>query len=846
MSDQSWDLLSVIMEREEADMELVRRHSSRLQHQRNVNAEAAARPTFFVRTNSSQRAVISIKESDDRPHVHVQVGYSPTLGYSLKNNEGVVVYAPTIRELLLALNYLDATTTTTSSQSSTTTTSPAPAPASSSTSSPSTTPTTSTTTTPTVSHKSPSSNKKKHRRSNRVINRINNDGVVHQRAARIQVGLKGVAKLADSAKDVLDGVGQLAVAVSTASPILSAVVGLVAKVVAMRAQVQINKRKAVVLVDLVDSFSVPLDDVRALLADSTLDVAFARHLQERLESLESAIKAALGLLHEWSQLSSKSLLKRVRQTLAAHAFDRAFDDCSAELERCHARLCHDLTLKAATVALGVHRSEHTVVQSSALVAVAIAKTAEARESDLTSLEQDLSTTMRAMQTTLSDELQLLGWSLDGLHASVAEMRSLQHEMLGMQRDVLMQQRDLACKLDQLLNDAVGDKTASAKVKHEAFSIRHAAAAAFWVEVIAPKQATGDSVPWSQFASAVYCELLKPASVPLVDWHAIKQHVQALFDADLDGHVTIMEYDSVTAARQQSVTEICLALLRELKRSEYCDLLIEDVLLSDGAVDNDNDTTAPTQAVCYPRLSAEQRDMVQALFGVTNTEDESLLFAMSSVPRAWFAVDARGGAAASDACSLERHFVAGALRMPSARLCADLLRWLGFAQHERPSFVHVSCGNAYVNAVVGVAQQWAARNVAVAEHTQGALTHAASRVAAFAVASHVDSSAIEFLPSLAMLSGARFDRVLVSLLCPSVAYVRDRFASLIAADGCLVAPVHDQQRQAVMFVRVAGNTNSEAEQLRCVTASEQVNALQRLFAQAPPHASSQYANLMAEA
>lgn len=196
-----------------------------------------------------------------------------------------------------------------------------------------------------------------------------------------------------------------------------------------------RKRKAAVLVDLVASFSVPLAEVEKLLAEKTLDVAFATHLHARLDSLRVAVEAAEAVLREWSELSAKSLIKRIKQTLAAHAIDRAFDDRSAELERCHALLCRDLTLKAAAVALGAG-SRDAVARSTKAVAAAVAQAGDARKSDLESLERDLSAAMRALGTSLQDELKLLGWSLDDLHTSVAQMAALQHEMLAMQRQVL--------------------------------------------------------------------------------------------------------------------------------------------------------------------------------------------------------------------------------------------------------------------------------------------------------------------------------------------------------------------------------------------------------------------------
>ncbi len=587
----------------------------------------------FVVRRAPTTGELTLSACTGKAFVHVRVRELDDERVAVTDEHGHDVVAPTLPDLLLALGYIDA-----------------------------------------ADKDRALAFVKSKRKHSKALRKSSGSGIkpksekVVRNARRVQVGLKRVDKLADAANDVFNGVSQLAMVVSVASPLLSAVVGLVAKVVAMRVQVSINKRKAAVLVDLVASFSVPLAEVEKLLAEKTLDVAFATHLHARLDSLRVAVEAAEAVLREWSELSAKTRIKRIKQTLAAHAIDRAFDDRSAELERCHALLCRDLTLKAAAVALGAG-SRDAVARSTKAVAAAVAQAGDARKSDLESLERDLSAAMRALGTSLQDELKLLGWSLDDLHTSVAQMAALQHEMLAMQRQVLENQRELVQLVGQLRSDVVAKPAAAAAAAAAPVAIRHAAAAAFWLDVIAPKQPTGDTVPWVQFASAIFCELLKPANVPVSDWHAIKARVQELFDADLDGFVTIMEYDSVTSTRRQSVTEICLALLREHKRSEYADVLIEDALLAD-------DETAAR----YPALTDDQSAMVQALFGATSTEDESLLFALSSVPRAWFAVDEHG-AAGANACALERHWVAGGLRMPSPRLCVQLLRWLGFGRHD---------------------------------------------------------------------------------------------------------------------------------------------------------------------
>ena len=184
----------------------------------------------------------------------------------------------------------------------------------------------------------------------------------------------------------------------------------------------------------------------------------------------------------------------------------------------------------------------------------------------------------------------------------------------------------------------------------------------------------------------------------------------------------------------------------------------------------------------------------------------------------------------DVCTPDRHWIAGSLRMPSARLTVDLLRWLGFGgggASDDASFLHVGCGNGYVNAVIAVVQQWKRVNIAAALGDDAALAGAVGRVAAFARAAGVFASTVKPLPTLA--TSDTFDRVLVSLLCASADAAREQFGALLAPDGRLVVPV--QAGDDVVFVRVSA-AGGPVEELRRV-AGAQAGELRILFPRAPP-------------
>ena len=176
-------------------------------------------------------------------------------------------------------------------------------------------------------------------------------------------------------------------------------------------------------------------------------------------------------------------------------------------------------------------------------------------------------------------------------------------------------------------------------------------------------------------------------------------------------------------------------------------------------------------------------------------------------------------------------------MPSARLTVDLLRWLGFGgggASDDASFLHVGCGNGYVNAVIAVVQQWKRVNIAAALGDDAALAGAVGRVAAFARAAGVFASTVKPLPTLA--TSDTFDRVLVSYMCLTPTYARDRFGSLLAQHGCLVAPVLFSGK--VIFIRY-GRTGDPKE-LHTVADREQVALLKQLFP-VPPPLETKYSN-----
>lgn len=96
-----WDLRnSGSMERDRAEEELLRRHSSR-------SRSNSGRPTFFVRNNSGGQPVISVKDGNN-PARHVPINFEPGRGFWLKNAARETVFASTIGELLMSLGYIDA------------------------------------------------------------------------------------------------------------------------------------------------------------------------------------------------------------------------------------------------------------------------------------------------------------------------------------------------------------------------------------------------------------------------------------------------------------------------------------------------------------------------------------------------------------------------------------------------------------------------------------------------------------------------------------------------------------------------------------------------------------------
>jgi protein-L-isoaspartate O-methyltransferase len=605
---------------------------------------------------------------------------------------------------------------------------------------------------------------------------------------------KSIGKGAHNAITVVQGATDLLEAIAIASPILKAVFGVVATVAKMHVQVQVNKEKARVLIALVESFQVPLGEVEKLLTAQTLDLPFAEHLQLRLTALKDAMERAELVLKEWCAQAGRSLLKVIKRHLAAGDINKAFDESKDALRQHHQLLCNDLAIKVAAKVLG---------ESSGAAEKAVAQAGSACKSDLANLETDLGSAFKAVGKSLSDELKLMDWSLDGLHTSVAQMSEKQDKMLALQEDTLALQKQMQEEMQRLVELVKKSKAPAAES-----AIKFEPAQAFWFDVIEPKLMTAGEVPWSLFASAVFVELLEPGGVSAVDWNGIKPQIKKTFDRDDDGQVSVFEYDAVTSKKQMTMLEICQELLG-LKGKP----------------------SSSRGDIRYPPLANEERVMVQAIFGTDPKQDEALVFALSSVPRAWFAVDVSGKAAPlADVCAPERHWVAGALRMPSARLCVDLLRWLGFGcggVGDNASFLHVACGNAYVNALVAVVQQWQYANVAAAEGNDGALANAVARVAAFAKAAHVVAPGVK--PLSTFTTSDTFDRVLVSLLCASADAAREQFGALLAPDGRLVVPV--QAGDDVVFVRVSA-AGGPVEELRRV-AGAQAGELRILFPRAPP-------------
>jgi protein-L-isoaspartate O-methyltransferase len=622
---------------------------------------------------------------------------------------------------------------------------------------------------------------------------------------------------------VLGGASDLVEAIAAASPVLRAVVGVVAKVAQMHVTVQINKRKAGVLIELVKSFHVPLAEVAKLQASGALDDRFAAHLEARLDALHNSMHGAEELMRQWCAQAGRSMLKTIKRHLAAGDFNRLFDESKEALRQSHELLCSDLSLKVATTLLG---------RASDQANAAVAHAGAVSKADLHNLESDLGALFSSFGKKLSDELKLLRWSLDGLHAMVAQMSAKQDQILALQETIILNQAAATKAMQELKETMVKSKEVAN------LSIRFEPALPFWRDVIVPKLETAGLLPWSLFASAIFCELLEPAKVAADDWNQIKERVKALFDKDGDGNISVFEYDKATFVQQQTLLDICLGLLEDDGKQSgefHFAELVEDALL-------------PT--IRYPPLVKEQGVMVRNLFGAQSTQDEALLFAMSSVPRDWFAVSEDGVATPlADACETNRHWIAGSLRMPSPRLCVDLLRWLGFGTNggsENASFLHVACGNAYVNTVVAVVQRWEHRNVAVSEGNDGALAKAMGRVAAFAKVSGVVTTGVQPLPSLAAAGTEQFDRVLVSLLCTSAQVARERFGALLTATGRLVVPI--ESTDAIEFVRIG--PNSEQKTLSRVTERAEIAELQKLFPTTAPSVKNQrfceYANWVVEA
>jgi protein-L-isoaspartate O-methyltransferase len=636
-------------------------------------------------------------------------------------------------------------------------------------------------------------------------------------AGAVSSGIAKLANVNERAANMLAGASDLVNAIAVASPILRAVVDVVAAVARMHVQVQVNKRKAAVLIDLVKSFRVPLDEIEQLLAAQTLDTAFVVHLQKRLSEVQSSLDGAQAVLRVWCAQAGRSLLKKIKQHLAAGDIDKAFDEAKDDVRQNHQLLCNDLSIKVATKVLG---------ESGKAADKALARAGDACKDDLKNLERDLTAAFDAVGKSLGDELNLVNWSISGLHDSVAEMSHKQDKMIALQEKSLAQQEQLQADMKHLVEQLKQSKEAPAKIVFQ-----YEPAAAFWRDVIVPKLATAGELPWSLFASAIFCELLEPAGVQAADWRSIKADIKFIFDRDDDDIISVYEYNAVTFSNRQTLLEICKSLLAKAGKrgsERKLDELVEDALL---------------QPIRYPPLAKEERIMVQAVFDgrdEQDAQDETLLFAMSSVPRAWFAIDERGvSSPLAQVCDPDRHWIAGALRMPSASLCADLLRWLGWGgggAGDNASFLHVACGNAYINAVVAVVQQWAHRNVAVAEGNDSALASAAARVASFAKAAGVVATGVQPLPTLATVGGEQFDRVLVSLLCPSIEYVRARFSLLVEpVGGRLVAPV--QLDEDVAFICV-GSDEADDEVL-CIWSGREVAALCRLFPAAPDFNSEEY-------
>jgi protein-L-isoaspartate O-methyltransferase len=611
--------------------------------------------------------------------------------------------------------------------------------------------------------------------------------------------VESVTNLAREVQDVIpelaEGLTGVFAAAAEASPVLKAVVGMALQVIHMRLQAKVNKRMTKLLVSRVESFEHPLTRIDRLLKSDVLEASAKKQVVRRVEELGDAMAETEQLVRKWCALDGKSALKYVKQTLSANAMGKEFVRCDGDLCRLYDLLCKDVQLEITLqAALG---------DATTTAPLSVAAVADAVQRDTESLHRDLEG-IAGSAARLEEMMDEIGWSLESLDSAVSRIAEQQEQLLRGQQRILD-------KLDQMFQASMPRALLTRDAANKV--IENEQAAAFWFDVIASKQDTPNTVPWSQFASAVFCELLLPIGVTASEWAAIVGRVRAKFDTDGDGEVTIYEYNAAT--RKRTLHEICVAFVDESKQQQQQ----QQQQRAGSAHYTQLQLQLPARLrVKYPQMSAEQTAMLEAL-AIDPIQHSPIFHALSSVPRAWFATEE-----SSRVHDIDAH--AGG--MPAPRLCSDLLLWLDL-ERGPVSFLNVHSGGVgYINALVAVMQNWAGVNRGTGSDS-ALIEHAQQRVDVFARMCGVGGNNRVAFTKEASDDDASFDRVLVSAVCPSASYVRERLMRLVNSGGVLVAPCarDDHSVAFVRFSKSSGSGSGSETEMRAIDAKD-VRRLERVF------------------
>lgn len=338
------------------------------------------------------------------------------------------------------------------------------------------------------------------------------------------------------------GVGDIAAQLAACHAALQVTLGIVNEVRRMYQQAKANREKCKELAALVDSLSLPLNEVNSLLVSGVVQAHRAGEISTRLESTQLAVTDAQSVIAEFVVIrNKKGFFVRVKEVLISGSLASAFERVCGDIEHSYSGLHRLLTILAAVDAL-------KVVEANRPPKDALAKVAEANKRDLTTLHQDL-VEVAGGEQALAAELRGVEWQLDALKSCIVDsLGRIESQLATIHRELIA------------MHAMMAQMTAGQQARAPAAQFANPDAAAFWNQHVARIASANDRIAWSNFSTTVF-NILSTQGIDKASWIAIEPAVRARFDANRDGTISRAEYDEATSRPSPAtVLEICFQLL----------------------------------------------------------------------------------------------------------------------------------------------------------------------------------------------------------------------------------------------------------------------------------------------